>query len=64
MRVIRLGIGTYGLIQGIMHAENLMIGIGAFFLIQGIFNWGCSSCATGNCEIKSENKHETEKLDT
>lgn len=63
MRVVRLAIGTYGLTQGIMHSENLMIGIGALFLIQGIFNFGCSSSSTGNCEIKPNN-NETEKLDS
>jgi len=51
MRIIRLGIGAYGLTQGIIHAENLMIGIGVFFLIQGILNFGGSNCLTGNCEI-------------
>jgi len=64
MRVVRLGIGTYGLVEGITHSENLMIGLGAFFLIQGVLNFGCSSCATGNCEIKSNNKDEAQKLDT
>lgn len=63
MRVVRLAIGSYALIQGIMHSENLMIGIGAFFLIQGILNFGCSSCSTGNCNIKPNN-NETEKLDS
>ncbi len=61
MRVVRLAIGGYGLTQGIIHSENLMIGIGAFFLVQGIFNFGCSSCATSNCELKN---NETEKLDS
>ncbi|MBL4593173.1 MAG: hypothetical protein JKX68_05060 [Flavobacteriales bacterium] len=63
MRIVRLGIGGYGLVQGLMYSENLMIGIGAFFLIQGIFNFGCSSCSTNNCEIKPT-KNETQKLDT
>ncbi len=64
MRVVRLAIGGYGLTQGIMHQENLMIAVGAFFLIQGVFNFGCSSnCATNNCEIKP-NKNETENLDS
>ena len=63
MRVVRLAIGGYGLTQGIMNTENLMIGIGAFFLIQGVLNIGCNSCSTGSCEIKP-NKNETQKLDT
>ena len=63
MRFIRFGIGGYGLFQGIIHEENLMIGIGLFFLIQGILNFGCSSCATNNCEIKPNNNG-SEKLDT
>lgn len=63
MRIVRLAIGGYGLTQGIMHSESLMIGIGAFFLIQGILNFGCSSCSTESCEIKTKN-NETEKLDS
>lgn len=63
IRIIRLAIGSYGLTQGIMRSENLMIGLGAFFLIQAIFNFGCSSCSSGNCKVKP-NHNETEKLDT
>ena len=63
MRIVRLAIGLYALIQGLMHSENLMIGIGTFFLIQGIFNFGCSSCSSRNCNIKPNN-NETEKLDS
>jgi hypothetical protein len=63
MRIVRLAIGGYGLTQGIMHSESLMIGIGAFFLIQGILNFGCNSCSTGNCEVKPNN-NEIKKLDS
>ncbi len=64
MRVIRLGIGGYGLVDGLQRSEILMIVLGTFFIVQAIFNWGCSSCASGNCEIKTENTDENEKLDT
>jgi len=63
MRFLRLGIGGYGLVDGIQRSETLMIVLGTFFIVQAIFNWGCSSCDTGNCEIKTESKDETEKLD-
>lgn len=63
MRFVRLGIGGYSFIQGIMHSEIIMIAIGAFFLIQGILNFGCSSCSTNTCEIKP-NENETQKLDS
>ena len=63
MRVVRLAIGVYGLAQGILYSENLMIGIGAFFLIQGLFNFDCSSYFTGTGKIKPIN-NEPEKLDS
>lgn len=64
MRIVRLGIGGYGLIEGITHSDKLMLGLGAFFLIQAIFNWGCSSCDAGNCKIDSNKLNKNERLDT
>ena len=64
MRIIRLGIGAYGLIDGIQRSEILMIVLGSFFIIQAIFNWGCSSCASGNCKVNTDKLGENEKLDT
>ena len=64
MRILRLGIGAYGLIDGIQRTEILMIVLGALFVIQAIFNWGCSNCTAGNCQVDTNKLNKNEKLDT
>ena len=47
MRMLRMGIGLWGAIQGVIAKDWAMGLFGAFFLYQGVTNTGC--CGTQAC---------------
>jgi hypothetical protein len=56
MRLLRLILGVYILVQGLIAMEWIFILTGLFFSIMPIFNIGC--CTTYSCTVPiSENKN-------
>ena len=49
MRWLRLAIGAYFLVTGILQRDALVGMIGGFFLLQAVFNAGC--CGSGGCRV-------------
>ena len=58
LRVVRLVIGGYVVYGGLQQTDYLMLTFGGLFLVQAIFNFGCGSCASGNCEIPNPKEKE------
>ncbi|WP_317900005.1 hypothetical protein [Aurantibacillus circumpalustris] len=56
LRVVRVALGLFILVQGIVNSDTLSILLGAVFAGMAVFNVGC--CGTGGCGI-SQDKHET-----
>lgn len=54
MRVLRLGVGVYGLVQGISSNDSLLIIAGGFLLVTGLFNIGC--CGVNGCSVTPKRK--------
>jgi hypothetical protein len=47
MRIIRVLMGVYGLVQAWQTSQILIGIIGALLFVQGIMNWGC--CGVQSC---------------
>ena len=58
LRVVRLVIGGYVVYGGLQQTDYLMLTFGGLFLVQAVFNLGCGSCASGNCEIPQQKDFE------
>lgn len=61
LRAIRLAIGLYVLIHGIVTYNWVYIGFGAYFTAMPLFNFGC--CAVGNCAATPAKLNKTETDD-
>lgn len=59
LRIVRLVIGAYVVYGGIQQIDYLMLFFGGLFLVQAVFNLGCRSCSSGNCEIDPEKLKES-----
>lgn len=58
MRLFRLAIGVFVLVQGFIEQDWLLTGLGGFFSLTTIMNIGC--CGAGNCYVPTqENKNQT-----
>jgi len=62
IRVIRLIIGIYVLYGGIIQSDKLFLFFGGLFTIQALFNFGCSSCSSGNCNVNTNKLNLNEKV--
>lgn len=47
MRVLRLGLGIFVIVQGIMAKEWLLVGLGGLFSLMPLMNIGC--CGVSGC---------------
>lgn len=62
LRILRLGLGIFVLVEGLRTADWLLGGLGLLFTLMPLLNIGC--CATGKCalphtnhnKLKEENK--------
>jgi hypothetical protein len=57
MRLLRLGIGAWVMVQSFMLNDTLMMFFGAFFVFQSVTNTGC--CGVQSCAapmVKNDNK--------
>lgn len=52
-RFIRLGLGVFVLIQGIMVGDKFSVLFGGLFTLMPLFNVGC--CASGACDVNYNN---------
>lgn len=56
MRILRLGMGIFIIVQGIMEKEWLLVGLGSLFSLMPLLNIGCC-CASGcNTPVRKSNK--------
>ena len=61
LRVLRLALGLYILIQGIIDVDWFFIFLGAAFSAMPLFNIGC--CASGSCNTRMpKNQQNTEEI--
>lgn len=52
-RFIRLGLGVFILIQGIMTGDKFSLMLGSLFTLMPVFNVGC--CGAGGCSVDYKN---------
>ena len=52
-RFVRLGLGIFVLVQGIMMGDKFSILLGALFSLMPLFNVGC--CGVGGCDVNYNN---------
>lgn len=60
MRVLRLALGIFIIVQGIQMKEWLFVTLGAMFTLMPLLNIGC--CATGCNTTTRRNSNETEDI--
>lgn len=56
MRVLRLVLGIFIIVQGIMAKEWLLIGLGGLFSLMPLMNIGCCGTSGCNTPISKSNK--------
>lgn len=61
IRVLRLAVGVFIIVQGSMANEWLLVGLGAMFSLMPIMNWGCCGAATCSTTPQKRNK-KTEEI--
>lgn len=49
MRLLRLGVGIFIIVQGVLMHEWMFIGLGALFTAMPVLNMGCG--ANGSCGV-------------
>lgn len=54
MRVIRLALGIFIIVQGVQTGEWMFILLGGLFSLMPLLNIGC--CAVGNCTVSPSQK--------
>ena len=59
MRIIRLALGIFIIIQGVQTNEWLFIAMGGIFTLMPLLNIGC--CGTSGCKTTLSNKNQTVK---
>jgi hypothetical protein len=52
-RFIRLGLGVFILVQGIMTGDKFSLILGSLFTLMPLFNIGC--CGAGGCGVNYKN---------
>ncbi len=61
MRIIRLGLGIFIIVEGIRTKMWILIGLGMLFSIMPLLNIGC--CATGNCSVSPKKKKDSSGIE-
>lgn len=56
MRIIRLALGIFIMVQGIQTADWLFVIFGGLFTLMPLFNIGC--CATAECRTAVPRNHQ------
>lgn len=56
MRVLRLALGIFIVVQGIMAKEWLLVGLGGLFSLMPLMNIGCCGVSGCNTPISRSNK--------
>lgn len=56
MRVLRLALGIFFIVQGIMTAEWLLVGLGSLFSLMPLMNIGCCGVSGCNTPIRKSNE--------
>lgn len=56
MRVLRLALGIFIMVQGIMAKEWLLVGLGGLFSLMPLLNMGCCGVSGCNTPIPQNNK--------
>ncbi len=58
-RFIRLGLGVFILVQGIMTGDKFSLILGSLFTLMPVFNVGC--CGAGGCGVDYRNTNSTKE---
>lgn len=56
MRVLRLALGIFIMVQGIMAKEWLLVGLGGLFSLMPLLNMGCCGVSGCNTPVPQNNK--------
>lgn len=56
MRVLRLALGIFIIVQGVMEKEWLLIGLGSLFSLMPLMNTGCCGVSRCNTPVRKSNK--------
>jgi len=56
MRVLRLTLGIFIIVQGIMQKEWLLLGFGSLFSLMPLMNIGCCGVSGCNTPVRKSNK--------
>ncbi|UQA74100.1 hypothetical protein K2F45_20120 [Sphingobacterium siyangense] len=56
MRVLRLTLGIFIIVQGIMQKEWLLLGLGSLFSLMPLMNIGCCGVSGCNTPVRKSNK--------
>ncbi len=56
MRVLRLAVGIFIMVQGIMAKEWLLVGLGGLFSLMPLLNMGCCGVSGCNTPVPQNNK--------
>lgn len=59
LRIMRLVLGLFITVQGIMDSQWLFAMFGALFSLMPILNVGC--CASSNCTVNTTDSHKAQK---
>lgn len=54
MRVVRLAVGVFIMVQGYQESQWLIVGAGAFFSLMPLLNIGC--CGSSACSIPAAHR--------
>ena len=56
MRVLRLALGIFIIVQGIIEKEWLFVGLGSLFSLMPLLNIGCCGVSGCNTPVRKSNK--------
>ncbi|WP_240775499.1 hypothetical protein [Sphingobacterium psychroaquaticum] len=56
MRVLRLALGIFIIVQGIMEQQWLLVGMGSLFSLMPLMNIGCCGVSGCNTPVRKSNK--------